>query len=115
MGKTAADLPADLEERVAAAHGVISALERRQVDLGADVAALEAKKAHLASEVSAVADSVRASSDALAAKVAAIAEREAAAAQERSALNVYANALKEKEDRLDKYLAVFENMKKVVG
>lgn len=43
-----------------------------------------------------------------------LSEREEKIKQKESALDVYANALKEKEDKLNKYLAIFERMKDVV-
>jgi hypothetical protein len=41
-------------------------------------------------------------------------EREIKLSQKESALNVYANALQEKEEKIKKYLAIFERMKDVV-
>jgi chromosome segregation ATPase len=43
-----------------------------------------------------------------------IKDRESRISQRESALDVYANALQEKEKKINKYLTVFENMKDVI-
>ncbi len=44
-----------------------------------------------------------------------LADRELRISQKESALDVYANALKEKEEKINKYLNIFENMKSVIS
>ena len=44
-----------------------------------------------------------------------ISDRELKLSNKESALDVYANALKEKEKKIAKYLAVFDNMKDVIS
>ena len=44
-----------------------------------------------------------------------LSEKEVRCNQRESALDVYANALKEKEEKITKYLGIFENMKSVLS
>lgn len=116
MGSRAVDslLPTDIEERLAKVQLVISQLERQRMTLADDV---EAKKALL---VAVNADLTAANVELIKVKdssetiSAALSDRELKISQKESALNVYANALQEKEKKINKYLALFESMKDVV-
>lgn len=116
IGKRPADeLPADLEEKVAAAQGVIAGLERQLFDLTELVGKKSAEEAALSARIEEARASLGRTVAEQEGRVAEIAAREEKVTQKESALDVYANALKEKEERINKYLAIFDNMKKAIG
>jgi len=108
-------LPADIEERLASVQETISRLDGQIIIASREVEekkkALETLNVQLAG--------VKAEYDKKVSDSAAITtglkERETKLSQKESALDVYANALKEKEERINKYLNVFENMKGVIS
>jgi chromosome segregation ATPase len=116
IGKTvSSNLPEDVEERIAYIQESISLLERKNIDLDSEV---EAKK----NIVSGLNDKILVATSELnkiiseqETRISSLNDREAKIVQKESALDIYANALKEKEDRINKYLAIFENMKSVVS
>jgi chromosome segregation ATPase len=117
MGGTGVNslLPEDIEERLSAVRENISLLERELITAQSDV---EAKKTEF-KEWSDKAEAARldyekrlAVSEGLSVQ---LNDREAKISQKESALGVYANALKEKEDKVNKYLNIFENMKNVIS
>ena len=109
------NLPEDIEVRLAEVVNNISILERNITEKTAEV---EAKKAELATLNSRVLDvnndleNKKISSEKITAE---LAERELKISQKESTLDVYANALKEKEEKINKYLKVFENMRDIVN
>ncbi len=115
FGKTNSNLPEDIEERIAAVQTKISLLERNKIDLES---AVETKRKE-ASDLDIRISAARTELEKLLAdhtdKILALEEREKQVASKESALNVYANALKEKEEKINKYLSIFENMKNVIG
>lgn len=116
MGHRAADpLPEDIGARVAAAQEKISRLERQLVDLGTEATTKSAELERINADTVVAREALATLESAQAAKIAELAERERRVASKESALDAYASGLKEKEAKLQKYLAVFEGMKSVIG
>lgn len=112
--KVTSTLPEDIEARLAEVQRTISLLEGKIISTTNE---LEAKQKELAILVSKVeqANLDYTNKVSLSETVAKnLQEREDKAYQKESALDVYANALKEKENKINKYLAIFENMKDIV-
>jgi chromosome segregation ATPase len=109
------NLPEDIEARLAQVQENISILEGKIISTTNEV---EAKKSELAILNSKVAEANADYNNKIAAgeKITAeLRDRELKISQKESALDVYANALKEKEEKINKYLSVFENMKSIVS
>jgi chromosome segregation ATPase len=108
-------LPEDIEARLARVQENISILDGQIIKANTE---LESKKLELSSINSSIASAVEDYKN----KVSAgevltknLDEREAKLSQRESALNVYANALEEKEKQINKYLVIFENAGKIIS
>lgn len=108
-------LPEDIEEQLANAKNKIFSLGEQlktgEINLSAkkqELAILDGKLIEVNAkivEITTIIDT----------KNAEFSERERKLAQRESALDVYANALEEKEKKIKKYLVIFENMKDVIS
>jgi len=109
------NLPEDIEARLASVVEKVSLLDREILEKTLEV---ETKKAELATLNARVVDinndleNKKIAGEKLTAD---LNEREVKISQKESALDVYANSLKEKEDKINKYLNIFENMKSVIS
>ncbi len=108
-------LPDDVEEQLANAKNLIFSLgeeiKTKDAELTAKqnlVSDTDARLASLNGEISTIMSNIDSRNTELN-------ERENKCNQRESALDVYANALKEKEEKITKYLAIFENMKSVIS
>jgi chromosome segregation ATPase len=109
------NLPEDIESRLAQVQENISLIEAKIISTTNQV---EAKKIELDILNSKVAEANADYTNKVNAgeKITSeLRERELKISQKESALDVYANALKEKEEKINKYLNIFENMKSIVG
>ncbi len=114
MGKTTSDLPEDIEAKMLAVQDIIGSLERKKFDLETSVSQLTVDQKNLNDSIILAKTELEKIESEQKTKNEELAERERKVAQKESALDVYANALTEKEGKINKYLAVFENIKKVV-
>lgn len=108
------DLPEDIEKRLVEVQENISILEGQIINTTNEI---ENKKL----ELDAINSRIENANIELNRKIVEgdklieeLTEREQRLIQKESALDVYANALKEKEQKINKYLEVFEKMKEVV-
>jgi chromosome segregation ATPase len=116
MGKTVdSNLPEDIEERLAKVHETISIIERKIDEGEAKVTSLEVQEAYLTDKIATKEKELDEVDKLCVSRVVDLDEREIKLSQKESALDVYANALKEKEERINKYLNIFENMKNVIS
>lgn len=108
-------LPEDVEERVAKIQETISLLEGRSISLDKEVKQKQDDLNLVNSSILRAKqelETIEVKSQEVSAQ---LADREAKVAQKESALDVYANALTEKEKKINKYLSIFENIKDIVN
>lgn len=108
-------LPDDIESQLALAKNKIFTLSEQRKSLDSDIESkkiiqgqLDAKLLEINNEIA----RINASNEA---RNSELNEKERRLSQKESALDVYANALEEKEKKIKKYLTVFENMKDVIS
>ena len=109
------DLPEDIELRLTQVQENISLLEGKIISTTNEVNAKKSELDLLNIKL-AEANADYANKIAAGEKITSeLRDRELKISQKESALDVYANALKEKEEKINKYLNIFENMKSVVS
>jgi chromosome segregation ATPase len=116
MGKTVdSNLPEDIEERLTSVQEKISFLEREKITLESDVANKKGEQTTLNIQIS----EARLDYENIVNNGKKILEdlknREERIVQKESAMDVYTNALKAKEEKILKYLAILENMKEIIS
>ena len=115
MGKGADSiLPEDIEARLANVQEKISGLERQIITLNDEIGSKNMELNEVNSRLETAKSELDKTTTNAAGISAGLADRETVVAQKESTLNVYANALEEKEKKINKYLAIFENMKDVI-
>jgi len=108
-------LPEDIEARLANVQETISGLERQMITLQSEVNHKQEERDVVENNLKVALielDKIVAETNS---KKSELADRETKITQKESALNVYANALEEKEKKINKYLAIFENAKDILG
>ena len=114
-GRASSILPEDIEKRLANIQQIIADLDQQKQDGENYVAKLKSDISDLENKIStAKAEHERIVSLQIS-KDLELKDKESKLNQRESALDVYANALKEKEDKILKYIAIFEKMKLTVG
>jgi len=111
--KIQTNLPEDIEAKIAAVHESISLLERTDSDLKTSIAQKQAEEIELNNKIVDATNTLNEVLEKAKEITVSLDEREIRINQKESALNTYANALTEKENKINKYLAVFDNMKKI--
>ena len=116
MGSTTASiLPEDVEEKLKNVQRIITELSDQKISAEKDT---EAARNNLA-EVNKLLDEANAKLAETTSQQAVLEtqmqEREGSIAKKESALEVYSNALLEKENKINKYLKIFDNMKDVIS
>jgi chromosome segregation ATPase len=116
MGSTMSSvLPEDIEEKLKNVQKIIADLESQKTFSEKEA---EVAKAELAT-ITKLLESARTDFDDVTSKIklaeSKFAEKEGNLARKESALEVYANALVEKEKKINKYIAVFDNMKGIIS
>lgn len=108
------DLPEDIEAQLTKVKNIITSLSIEKTTLEAEV---EAKKVELSNYVDKIKDanteyiSISQTCDL---KLQELKDKEDKIYQRESTLDIYANALQEKEKKIGKYLNIFEGMKDVI-
>jgi chromosome segregation ATPase len=116
IGKTVeSSLPEDIESRIQAVEQEIADLDRKKFDLTESVKQKTAEEAVIQESLRVAKETLESVTKAIEEKELKARDREENLNNKESALNVYANALKEKEEKINKYLSVFEKMKKVIS
>lgn len=106
-------LPEDIETRLANVQENISNLERRIIDLNKEVEEKLIEKNIVENQLGTAKNELEKATASFEIISLELNEREKIVAQKESTLNIYANALEEKEKKINKYLAIFENMKDI--
>jgi len=117
IGKTNTELnlPEDIEKRINEVQQAVSVLERQKLDLENSVGSKKIQEAELSERITDAHNELNRIISEQKIRISSLDEREEKILQKESALDVYANALKSKEEKINKYLAVFENMKSIVS
>jgi uncharacterized protein (DUF3084 family) len=107
-------LPDDIETKVRNVQSDMIRLDAQKDSLTKDIAAKLVEQKRLSGLIDSANIELSRVQNAIESKQKESSEREIKLSQKESALNVYANALQEKEEKIKKYLAIFERMKDVV-
>ncbi len=108
-------LPEDVEKQMAVIHETISNLERTKIDLDNSI---EVKKNDEKVLIDQITISQKQLDDLILEQkriTTSLDEREVRISQKEVALDVYAGALKDKENKITRYIGIFDKMKEVVG
>ncbi len=108
-------LPDDIEQQLAGAKNLIFKLGEQKKSLDTDIVSKQKILEELNIKLGEVNTELGRVNSMIDSKNAELSERERKIAQKESALDVYANALEEKENKIKKYLTVFEGMKDVIS
>lgn len=116
FGKSNASiLPEDIEVKLANIQKIIADLGDQKVAIEKDVEDKRIIQTALSEQISAANTELNRIVLESRAKIDELNDREGKITQKESALDVYANALQEKEKKINKYLSIFENMKDVIS
>jgi chromosome segregation ATPase len=112
---TESNLPEDIEKRIEEYKESISLLERQKLDLENSVGSKKIQEQELSQRITDAHNELNRIVAEQKTRISSLEEREEKISQKESALDIYANALKSKEEKINKYLAVFDNMKNVIS
>ncbi len=108
-------LPDDIEQQLALAKSSIFKLGDQKKNLDIDIESKKKEQERLDLVLLQTNTEIQRLNSIMESKNIELADRERKVGQKESALDVYANALEEKEKKIKKYLMVFENMKDVIS
>lgn len=112
--KIDSDLPEDIEARMSKVNEVISSLERKKIDLDISIENKINQELELVKKIDIAKTELERVNEECRQKTAALDEREVRIFNKELALSEHSEKLKEREIQINKYLAIFDNMKKFI-